>query len=133
VNAPPETIELARCAACTARFLPSDGPCPRCGSTDVLRYPVPAVGVVIAATALESPAVGWTAPHVLAFVELSDSVRLLAIVEGAVPAVGCVVSVRRDGETYRARAEPPNSAKVVRGEGDSPTAGSAGPPFEPPR
>lgn len=127
-----EQIDIARCGSCQSRFLPGDGPCPRCGSTLVERYPVPAIGRVIAATALESPPAGWTAPHVLAFVEVSDSVRLLAIVDGDVPTAGTVVSVRRDGAVYRARTEP-GGGSAERGEGDSPKAGESGRSFEPPR
>ena len=128
-----ESIRLDRCGSCQARFLPADGPCPRCGSTDVHSYDGPGLGRVIAATELVSPAEGWASPHVLAIVELPDAVRLLAIVDGSLPAVGSVVSVRREGETYRARTEPVQSGGPKRGEGDSPRAGSAGPSFEPPR
>jgi uncharacterized OB-fold protein len=102
----PETVELARCEACQARFLPTDGPCPRCGSTSIRPYAADALGKVVAATELTSPSAGWSSPHVLAFVELPDAVRILAVVDGAVPAVGTVVAVRREGEVYRARTEP---------------------------
>ena len=80
-----------------------------------------------------APAEGWTSPHVLAIVELPEAVRLLAIVDGKVPTIGSVVSVRREGEVYRARTEPGRAPVPERGEGDSPRAGSAGPSFEPPR
>lgn len=128
-----ETISLDRCGSCQARFLPTDGPCPRCGSTDVHAYAAPALGKVIAATELVAPAEGWTSPHILAIVELPEAVRLLAIVDGKVPTIGSVVSVRREGEVYRARTEPGGTPAPERGEGDSPRAGSAGPSFEPPR
>jgi uncharacterized OB-fold protein len=106
VSAPVETIELSRCRACQARFLPSDGPCPRCGSSESELYLSPALGRVLAATELVHPAAGWESPHCLALVELPEAVRLLAIVEGLLPSVDAVVSVRRDGEVYRARGEP---------------------------
>jgi uncharacterized OB-fold protein len=106
VSAPGETIELSRCRACQARFLPSDGPCPRCGSADSELYLSSALGRVLAATELVHPAAGWEGPHRLALVELPDAVRLLAIVEGGLPSVDAIVAVRRDGEVYRARGEP---------------------------
>jgi len=133
VNAVVETVELVRCGSCQARFLPTDGPCPRCGSTDCHRYAAPALGKILAATELVHPAAGWESPHLLAFVELPDSVRLLAIVDGSLPAIGAIVMVRRDGEVYRARTEPGPPSASGRGEGESPRAGSAGLSFEPPR
>jgi hypothetical protein len=96
-------------------------------------YAAPALGRVLAATELVHPAAGWEPPHLLAFVELPDAVRLLAIVDGSLPAVGAVVAVRRDGEIYRARTEPEVPADPGRGEGESPRAGSPGASFEPPR
>jgi uncharacterized OB-fold protein len=101
-----DDLALSACEACHARFLPNDGPCPRCGSTDVKTYLSPSLGVVLAATEVTSPAEGWRPPHRLALVELPQSVRVLAIVEGAVPINGDVVSVRRDGDIYRATPEP---------------------------
>ena len=106
MSAPPDPLELSRCATCRTRFLPTDGACPRCGSTDVEGYSSPALGAVLAATELTSPAEGWTSPHRLALVELPESVRLIAIVEGPLPAPGTVVSVRKDAGVYRAQSEP---------------------------
>jgi len=99
-------LELARCGACHSRFLPSDGPCPKCGARDVVLYSAPAVGKVLAATELLYPATGWTAPHPLILVEVSEGVRVLAIGEGPLPAAGALVEVRRDHDVYRARPEP---------------------------
>ena len=99
-------IDLERCEACHARFLPGDGPCPKCGSTDCVPYTASAVGRVLVSTELMYPAAGWTSPHPLAVVELSDAVRVLAVVEGAPPAPGVLVEVERDGDIYRARPEP---------------------------
>ena len=101
-----DTVELSRCRSCPARFLPTDGPCPRCGSTETQLYLSPSLGRVLAATELVHPAAGWESPHRLALVELPEAVRLLAIVDGPLPSVDTVVSVRRDGEVYRARSEP---------------------------
>jgi len=100
------TIELTRCEACHNRFLPTDGPCPKCGSTDCVPYPTSAVGKVLAATELHYPASGWQAPHRLALIELTDAVRVLAIVEERLPVPGALVEVRRDGDVYMGRLEP---------------------------
>ena len=99
-------LELARCQACHTRFLPSDGPCPKCGSHDCVAYSTSPVGKVLAATELLYPATGWTAPHRLVLVELTDAVRLLAIGEGPLPVPGALVEVIRDHDVYRARPEP---------------------------
>ena len=101
-----DTLELVVCSSCHVRYGPSDGPCPHCGAREHESYPVPALGKVLVATELVNPAEGWTAPHRLALVEMADSVRLLAIVDGTLPVPGAVVSIRKDGEIYRARPEP---------------------------
>lgn len=124
-----DTIELARCASCQARFLPGEGPCPRCGSTEVQLYLASAIGRVLAATELEVPPPGWSKPHLLALVEVADAVRLLAVVDGSLPSPGTVVSVRAEGAIYRSRSEPESG----RGEGESPRPGNSGASFEPPR
>ena len=99
-------LELSRCETCRTRFLPTDGPCPRCGSTEIRPYSSPSLGTVLASTEMTNPPTGWTAPHRIALVELPESVRLLAIVDGPLPAPGTVVSVRLDGSVYRATSEP---------------------------
>jgi uncharacterized OB-fold protein len=104
VIAPTGTILLARCEACHGRSLPTEGPCPRCGGRTLTQYEVLAEGKVLAATALESPAEGWTAPHRLALIEVADSVRLLATVEGELPGIGATVTVRSEGPVYVVRA-----------------------------
>ncbi len=101
-----EVLELSHCEECGARFLPTDGACPRCGSTRIQPYPSPALGTVLAATEITSPPEGWHAPHRLALVELPEAVRLIAILDGALPARGSIVAVRRDGAVFRARSEP---------------------------
>ena len=132
MSAPEPELELLRCGSCQTRYLPTDGPCPHCGSIDRSSYRVPPLGTVLSATELVNPATGWPSPHRLAFVELADSVRALVIVEGALPARGDIVTVRREGETFRARGEPA-VPEPERGEGESPRAGVADPSFEPPR
>ncbi len=106
MSATADSLELSRCEACGARFLPNAGACSHCGSNQVRAYSSPALGTVLAATELTSPAEGWHAPHRLALVELPESVRLFAIVDGALPTSGTIVAVRKDGEVYRARSEP---------------------------
>lgn len=94
------------CDHCHNRFLLRAGPCPRCGSADLTPVELPPAGQVLAATQLEAPPAGWSAPHRLALVELEGSVRVLALVDGELPALGSVVDVRRDGERVRAAAAP---------------------------
>jgi uncharacterized OB-fold protein len=95
------SILISRCPSCTLRYLPRAGPCPKCGSSEVAPMSIPARGTVLAATELSSPAAGWPTPHRIALVELAESVRALAIVDGGLPPNGSVVSISRDGETYR--------------------------------
>lgn len=102
----PAAISLGRCDSCHARFLPTDGPCPRCASGKTEFYSVPGLGAVLAATELANPPPRWPNPHRLALVEVADGVRILGVVDTALPASGDVVSVRRDGEVYRVRGEP---------------------------
>ncbi|MCI4365878.1 MAG: hypothetical protein L3K10_07480 [Thermoplasmata archaeon] len=97
---------VTRCGSCTLRYLPRAGPCPRCGASNPLPFSVPPLGSVLAATELTSPAAGWPAPHRLALVELAESVRVLAIVEGELPSIGSTVEVVHDVETYHTR--PPH-------------------------
>ena len=124
-------LVLSQCEACQTRFLPSDTPCPKCGSTRITPFPVPARGRAIAATELSTPAPGWSAPHRLALVEVADGVRVLAVVDGELPAAGAAVEVQLTGSIYRTHAGEHGSSE--RGEGESPRARRRGPSFEPPR
>ena len=124
-------LQLGKCGTCHARFVPTDGPCPRCGSPATEPYACPNVGTVLASTELEVPPPGWPVPHPLALVEVEDGVRLLVVPEPPLPAPGSLVELRADGPTYRARAVGAEGEK--RGEGDAPEAGATRPPFEPPR
>ncbi|HUZ79749.1 MAG TPA: OB-fold domain-containing protein [Thermoplasmata archaeon] len=67
---------------------------------------VPSTGTVLASTVVVYPATGWESPHRLALVEVSEGVRVLAIVEGDLPSRGSKMNVRADGATYRARIAP---------------------------
>jgi uncharacterized OB-fold protein len=102
----PLPLLVSRCDSCTLRYLPRAGPCPRCGATMPLPLSIPPFGVVMAATELTSPAAGWTSPHRLALIELAESVRVLAVVDGDLPTNGASVAVTHEGETYRARLAP---------------------------
>ncbi len=125
------TLELSRCEACHHRYVPTDGPCPKCGAARAQPYPVPDAGRVVAVTELAYPAPGWPAPHRLALLEVADGVRLLGVIDGPAPPVGAPVRVRLDGATYRVRADEASPSE--RGEGESPRARRRGPSFEPPR
>ena len=94
------SLAIVRCEHCHGRFLPHPGPCPRCGSTELLAGEIPANAVVLAATELQAPAAGWPAPHRLAIVEGAESVRILAVVPGPLPSLGSVVVVQRSGDLY---------------------------------
>lgn len=102
----PLPLLVSRCDSCTLRYLPRAGPCPRCGASTPLPLSIPPFGIVLAATELTSPAQGWPNPHRIALIELAESVRVLAIVEGEMPTMGRAVVVVHEGETYRARLSP---------------------------
>jgi len=99
----PDDLEFSRCSACQAAFLPSDGPCPRCGGLSSASVSGASAGTVLASTEVVYPATGWESPHRLALIEVFEGVRLLAIVEGDLPSRGSKVTVRADGAIYRAR------------------------------
>jgi uncharacterized OB-fold protein len=92
-------LVLSRCEHCHTLFVPRAGPCFKCGSTEVRPVPIAPEGVVLASTQLENPPEGWTAPHRLALVELVESARLLATVDGPLPAIGERVVIR-DASTH---------------------------------
>ncbi len=100
-------VLVSRCTSCHGRFLPRAGPCPYCGSREVAPESLPPEGTVLAATELVNPSAGWPSPHRLVLVELAQSVRVLAIASGPLPAADEVVEIQRDGEVYRVVAPPP--------------------------
>ncbi|HXQ93637.1 MAG TPA: hypothetical protein VN864_00485 [Thermoplasmata archaeon] len=104
------TIAIVRCEHCHGRFLPPGGPCPRCGSSELVSGTIPAKATVLAATELLAPAAGWPNPHRLAIVEGAESVRILAIVPGELPAPGAVVGVARVGDRYEVTGPDPERA-----------------------
>lgn len=96
-----ELLAMSRCGSCHAGFLPRPGACPRCGSSKVGTTGLPPRGKVLAATELSAPATGWASPHRLALIEITEGIRLLAVVSGALPAVGDEVKVTLDAAVYR--------------------------------
>jgi uncharacterized OB-fold protein len=91
---------VSSCTSCHGRFLARDGPCPRCGSSAILPLELPALGVIVAAVELVAPAAPWPSPHRIALIELEDSVRVLALCPGPLPAIGERVEVVRDRDRY---------------------------------
>lgn len=100
------TIALTRCASCHALYLPTPGPCPRCGSKDESTEACPAIAIVLAATELSNPPEGFPAPHRIALVELVESARLLAVVDGPLPVAGDTVALVPENDHFVARAGP---------------------------
>lgn len=105
-------LAVNRCGQCHARFLSRPGRCPRCGSRDVTEGRIPARATVIAATELTSPPEGFPAPHPILLLEGEEGVRLLATIRGPLPAIGTIVAIEREGETYYAQPEPPHGAEI---------------------
>lgn len=99
-------LEVFRCLTCHHRFAPADGVCPRCASTQIEPFRIPAIGTVLAATEVSYPAEGWPTPHRLALVELAEAVRLLAVAGPSLPTPGEVVELEAGPGYYRARTEP---------------------------
>ncbi len=100
-------LQLRRCVSCQGLYVPGTGLCPRCGMREALEVEVPPLGTVVAVTELTSPAEGWSIPHRIALVELTEAVRLLGIVEGPLPVIGDTVGIRKDGDVYRLSSTPP--------------------------
>lgn len=67
---------------------------------------VPPLGAVLAATELSYPPEGFAAPHRIALVELVESARILAVVDGPLPVHGDTVEVRRVGDHFLVRGAP---------------------------
>ncbi|HZY91905.1 MAG TPA: zinc ribbon domain-containing protein [Thermoplasmata archaeon] len=95
------TLPLTRCTSCHALFLPRPGACPRCGSRNTVAAAGPAVGRVLVSVQVETPPPEFASPHRLALVELPDAVRVLAVVDGALPKTGSPAVVRVEGSQYR--------------------------------
>ncbi len=120
-------LTLAKCPNCHARFVPADGPCPRCANPTPETYLASPNGTVLAATTLEVPPPGWEKPHLLALVELEDGVRLLVVATPPLPEIGRTVRVSAAGAIYRAVGSAPSGSG--RGEGDAPGVGTSPTPL----
>jgi uncharacterized OB-fold protein len=66
----------------------------------------PGLGIVLAATELSNPPEGFSAPHRIALVELVESARLLAVIDGPLPVAGDTVELRREGDHFQSRGAP---------------------------
>jgi uncharacterized OB-fold protein len=94
-------LRIRHCEACGYALAPDAARCSRCSSTQLGWTRVEARGRVLAATELVSVAAGWTSPHRLALIEIPPGLRLLGIVDGALPSPGAPVSVRlEDGRIH---------------------------------
>jgi uncharacterized OB-fold protein len=96
-------LEVVRCPSCHGTFSPPRTCCPRCGQRAVMAGRLPAQGIVIGATELSVPPAGWSAPHRLVLVELSEGMRVLATGPSPTPALGTLVHVVRSNAGYRIR------------------------------
>lgn len=99
---PSASLVVRRCRSCQATFAERSGPCPRCGSRDSEAHDIPPAAVVLAAVESLSPPAGFAAPLRLALVEAADAVRLLAMVDGELPAAGTTLVLRREDGRWRA-------------------------------
>jgi uncharacterized OB-fold protein len=107
----PRGLLVSRCRHCHNRFLPRRGACPRCGSREVDPVEVPPQGVVLAATEVLVPASAAATPRRIALVEGADGLRLLAVVEGELPAIGTEVTVVREVDRYVAFPSSPTAER----------------------
>jgi uncharacterized OB-fold protein len=106
----PRGLLVSRCRNCHNRFLPRPGPCPRCGSREIDPSEVPPLGTVLAATEVLVPSAGAHRSHRIALVEGTDGLRILALVEGRLPAIGEPVTLVRDQDHYLAFGDERTSA-----------------------
>jgi uncharacterized OB-fold protein len=100
---PAEGLIVSRCESCHGRFVPREGSCPFCGSSEITPQTIPPRGFVLASTELLAPAAGWNAPHRLALVAAAEDVRILALVDGPLPEPGSIVGLEHRDGRYRAR------------------------------
>lgn len=89
-------LDIVRCDVCHVAVTGPRSHCPRCGARSLRPGVVPASGTVLAATELAVPPEGFSAPHRLILLELEEGVRILAQTDGALPAHGEKLRVRRD-------------------------------------
>jgi uncharacterized OB-fold protein len=73
-----EGVPLGECATCGEQTLPVPEFCPRCLSDHVMEKRHSGAGVVYAATAVRRGPKGVELPYGLAYVDLSETVRVMA-------------------------------------------------------
>jgi len=70
-------LRLQRCRPCDQPYFPPQSFCPRCGSTDVEVFRATGSGTLHSYVINHRAAPGFTAPYVIAVVELDEGPRLL--------------------------------------------------------
>ena len=78
-------LRLQRCRACTTTYFPPQPFCPACGSDDIEIVRASGRGHLYSYVITERAAPGFTAPYVIAVVELEEGPRLLTNIVGIDP------------------------------------------------
>lgn len=112
-------LAAAACPACGATVAPRTGACPRCGAPGLVPTESVDTGRIVAVTALAVPPDGFPEGHAIALVELDGGLRLVAAVDGAVPAVGDRGRVRSSDGRYTVRGVGRRRSTGTRGGGAS--------------
>ncbi|MGW0177203.1 Zn-ribbon domain-containing OB-fold protein [Rhodococcus sp. NPDC003322] len=112
----PPGVWVGRCAACGEIAVPRPEFCPRCLGDDVVEERHDGAGVVYAATAVRRGPKGVALPFGLAYVDLSETLRVMARYElcdaPLLPQTRVVVT-----QTGATRTVPVLTASVVAEEG----------------
>ena len=75
----------SRCPSCGACFFPQRRVCSRCLADELEAAPLSSRGTVYTSTVVHQAAPGFEVPYALAYVDLSDGVRVLGQVVGVEP------------------------------------------------
>lgn len=89
-------LKALRCASCSRTHFPPPAPvCPACFSEDLEEVTLSTEGTVHSFTEVHTAPPGFQPPYVLAYVDLSEGVRLLGQMDGEADevAVGSVVEM----------------------------------------
>lgn len=78
-------LRLQRCRACSRPYFPPQPFCPHCASDDIEVFPASGHGTLHSYVINHRAAPGFTAPYVIAVVELDEGVRLLTNIVGVEP------------------------------------------------
>lgn len=94
-TAPEGSVRLVGscCSDCGLRAVPPADVCPGCGSEAVAREVQPEEGVVYSMTTLHVGPRKWAKPMTLGYVDLTNGVRVLAVLQGEGHAIGGAVRV----------------------------------------